>query len=255
MPVVGGLHCLLAEPRSLGSGRRERGKMSTPDRLAHRNRPAASAAPAPPARSRRADLDALRIVLCGGIILFHTLSIWSAEPIYHLKSALPSPAASVLAEFLRIAIMPFFFVLAGWSAVASLRRRDAGGFVRERVRRLLVPLVAGPLLLGSLITYRRLVPDHVLTLYSLRVDAPTHCVYCHPSRSTARVLSCSSGLCFASPLFSISFPSCCCRRRCASRGQTRAPRCRRRRSSISRRSHSRRCSLPSTATGRSCRTS
>ena len=92
-------------------------------------------------------------MLCGGIVLFHALSIYSAEPIYHLKSALPSPAASVLAELLRIAIDPLFFVLAGWSAVASLRRRGAGAFVRERARRLLVPLVAGTVLLGPLIKY------------------------------------------------------------------------------------------------------
>jgi peptidoglycan/LPS O-acetylase OafA/YrhL len=108
-------------------------------------------AAAPP--RRRADLDALRIVLCGGIVLFHALSIYSAEPIYHLKSALPSPAASVLAELLRIAIDPLFFVLAGWSAVVSLRRRGAGDFVRERARRLLVPLVAGTVLLGPFIKY------------------------------------------------------------------------------------------------------
>jgi fucose 4-O-acetylase-like acetyltransferase len=106
-----------------------------------------------PALRRRADLDALRIVLCGGIVLFHALSVYSAEPIYHLKSALASPAASVLAEFLRIAIMPLFFVLAGWSAVVSLRGRGAGAFVRERARRLLVPLVAGTVLLGPFIKY------------------------------------------------------------------------------------------------------
>src|SRR5262249_27602867 len=172
MPVVGGLHCLLAEPRSLGSGRRERGKMSTPDRLAHRNRPAASAAPAPPARSRRADLDALRIVLCGGIVLFHTLSIWSAEPIYHLKSALPSPAASVLAEFLRIAIMPFFFVLAGWSAVASLRRRGTAGFLPGGARRLLVPLVAGIVLLGPFIKYIELTHGRDIGFHGLWLVPP-----------------------------------------------------------------------------------
>jgi peptidoglycan/LPS O-acetylase OafA/YrhL len=102
---------------------------------------------------RRTDLDALRVVLCGGIVLFHTLSIYSAEPIYHLKSALPSPAASVLAELLRIAILPLFFVLAGWSAVVSLRARGAGRFVRERARRLLVPLCAGTILFGPVIKY------------------------------------------------------------------------------------------------------
>ena len=62
-------------------------------------------------------------------------------------------AASVPAEFLRIAILPLVFVLAGWSAVVSLRARGAGRFVRARARRLLVPLVAGIALLGPLIKY------------------------------------------------------------------------------------------------------
>lgn len=131
---------------------------SPPPRAKDRGGARAGSSPATPSRDdetprRRADLDALRIVLCGGIVLFHALSIYSAEPIYHLKSALPSPAASVLAELLRIAIMPLFFVLAGWSAVVSLRRRGAGDFMRERARRLLVPLVAGTVLLGPFIKY------------------------------------------------------------------------------------------------------
>jgi glucans biosynthesis protein C len=102
---------------------------------------------------RRGDIASLRILLCAGIILFHVLSIFAAEPIYHLKSAVVSPTASVLAEFLRIAIVPLFFVLAGWSAVASLRRRSVGGFVRERVKRLVVPLCVGGALFGSVIKY------------------------------------------------------------------------------------------------------
>ena len=102
---------------------------------------------------RRADFVSLRIMLCAGIILFHALSIFSAEPIYHLKSALPSPAASVLAEFLRIAILPLFFVLAGWSSVASLRARSPGGFMRERARRLLAPLCFGTVVFGPVIKY------------------------------------------------------------------------------------------------------
>jgi peptidoglycan/LPS O-acetylase OafA/YrhL len=124
-----------------------------------------------PAR-RRADLDALRIVLCGGIVLFHALSIYSAEPIYHLKSALPSPAASVLAELLRIAIMPLFFVLAGWSAVVSLRTRRAGAFVRERARRLMVPLVAGTVLLGPLIKYVELTHGRDIGFHGLWLVPP-----------------------------------------------------------------------------------
>jgi peptidoglycan/LPS O-acetylase OafA/YrhL len=54
---------------------------------------------------------------------------------------------------LRIAILPLFFVLAGWSAVVSLRTRPAVRFVRERARRLVVPLIAGTVLMGPLIKY------------------------------------------------------------------------------------------------------
>jgi len=124
------------------------------------------------AAGRRTDLDALRIVLCAGIVLFHALMIYSAEPIYHLKSALPSPVASALAWLLHIAIMPLFFAIAGWSAVASLRRRDAGAFARERARRLVVPLVAGTVLLGPFIKYVELAHGRDIGFHGLWLVPP-----------------------------------------------------------------------------------
>ena len=75
--------------------------------------------------NRRTDIDLLRVVLCGVVILMHALLIFSDEPRYHLKSALPSAVASLLYEFLHFTAMPSFFVLAGWSAVASLRMPNA----------------------------------------------------------------------------------------------------------------------------------
>jgi peptidoglycan/LPS O-acetylase OafA/YrhL len=116
---------------------------------------------APPAASpsraatphRRTDLDAMRIVLCAGVVLFHVMSIWTAEPIYHLKSAVASPTISVLAPLLHVSTVPTFFVLAGWSAVTSLRRRGVRDFVRERAARLLVPLCVGTAVLGPVIKY------------------------------------------------------------------------------------------------------
>ncbi len=116
--------------------------------------PGPALAPAQRAASaRRTDLDALRLLLCVAIMLLHAAVIFSAEPIYHLKSAETSFAATVLSEFLRVTAMPGFFVLAGWSAIASLRGRSPGGFARERVTRLLVPLIAGVMLLGPIVKY------------------------------------------------------------------------------------------------------
>ena len=107
----------------------------------------------PEVRPRRTDLDALRIVICGAIILAHALLIFAAEPHYHLKSDRPLLAASVTYEFLHLTTLAVFFVLAGWSALTSLRRRGPVPFLKERATRLLPPLAVGTVLFGSVIKY------------------------------------------------------------------------------------------------------
>jgi peptidoglycan/LPS O-acetylase OafA/YrhL len=120
-------------------------------------KPPPSGAPLPSAssevRTRRTDLDALRIVICGAIILAHAFLIFAAEPHYHLKSDAPLFAASVSYEFLHLTTLATFFTLAGWSALTSLRRRGSVPFLKERATRLLPPLVVGTLLFGSVIKY------------------------------------------------------------------------------------------------------
>lgn len=119
--------------------------------------PGRAAAAAPPAaavrQARRTDLDAIRILICAAIILSHALLIFGADPNYHLKSEVPSWAATIVFDFVRVTSLAPFFVIAGWSAVASLRRRSAGQFVLERATRLLVPLIVGTALFGSIIKY------------------------------------------------------------------------------------------------------
>jgi len=102
---------------------------------------------------RRTDIDALRILICAAIVLSHALLIFGADPNYHLKSAAPSRSASFVFDFVRANSVSLFFVIAGWSAVVSLRRRSSSQFVLERVTRLLVPLFVGMALFGSIIKY------------------------------------------------------------------------------------------------------
>jgi glucan biosynthesis protein C len=120
-------------------------------------KPQPSGVPVPSAtsevRTRRTDLDALRILICGAIILAHAFLIFAAEPHYHLKSDAPLFAASVSYEFLHLTTLAVFFVLAGWSALTSLRRRGPVPFLKERVTRLLPPLALGTVLFGSVIKY------------------------------------------------------------------------------------------------------
>jgi glucan biosynthesis protein C len=102
---------------------------------------------------RRTDIDVLRILICAAIILSHALLIFGSDPNYHLKSAVPSRGASIVFDFVRVNSLPLFLVIAGWSAIISLRRRSSGQFVLERGARLLVPLVVGSALFGSIIKY------------------------------------------------------------------------------------------------------
>jgi hypothetical protein len=104
-------------------------------------------------RARRIDLDVIRILICAAIILSHALLIFAADPNYHLKSEVPSLGATIVFDLVRATTLPLFFVIAGWSAVASLRKRSPGQFALERVARLLVPLVVGTVLFGSAIKY------------------------------------------------------------------------------------------------------
>ncbi|MDO8979951.1 MAG: acyltransferase family protein [Afipia sp.] len=117
---------------------------------------------------RRTDLDALRIVLCAAVILLHAFMIFSADPYYHIKSAQPSPFASVVAEFLRVTAMVTFFTIAGYAAVTSLRRRSPLQFMKERALRLLVPLVVGIWTSGTIIKYVEMMHGRDLGLHGLR---------------------------------------------------------------------------------------
>jgi peptidoglycan/LPS O-acetylase OafA/YrhL len=105
---------------------------------------------------RRTDLDALRILFCASVILSHALLIFAFEPRYHIKSADSSLVASVLYEFIHATTMPAFMLIAGWSAVKSLRGRGPGQFLWERLKRLLVPLAFGIATFGSVIKYLEL---------------------------------------------------------------------------------------------------
>jgi peptidoglycan/LPS O-acetylase OafA/YrhL len=124
------------------------------------------------AADRRTDIDLLRVVFCGAVILQHALLIFAAEPRYHVKSAASWAIASTLNEFLHFTVMPGFFLLAGWSAVVSLRHRRPGQFLGERVRRVFVPLVAGVVFLGPIIKYVELCNGRDMGLGGFRLAPP-----------------------------------------------------------------------------------
>ena len=97
-------------------------------------------------RDRRADLDWLRVSAFGLLILYHAGMAWSGWS-WHVTS---SDSIGWLREgmrFLNRWRMPLIFVVSGAAIMLALGTRAPAVFARDRVRRLLVPLVFGMVVL------------------------------------------------------------------------------------------------------------
>lgn len=97
-------------------------------------------APDPPATERRPELDALRALVVVGLIFFHSAMVFDTEGDFYVKNDATTNVTAAAGPVV-VWAMPLMFVIAGVGAATSLRRRGAGGFAVERVRRLGVPLV------------------------------------------------------------------------------------------------------------------
>src|SRR5262249_50884762 len=120
--------------------------------------------------ARRPDVDWLRVTATWLLFVFHAAKVFDPAPFFHIRHTETSLGMLVLAGFIGLWHMPLFFVLAGWSIPASLGARGTAGFLRERVARLVVPLVAGTLCFGPIMKYLELRSGLELTATGLRVS-------------------------------------------------------------------------------------
>ena len=77
-----------------------------------------------------------------GLVFFHSARVFDTGSFY-VKNDPTSEAVTIALFFMALWGMPLLFVIAGTGMWYSLRSRSAGQFARERVRRLLVPLIFG----------------------------------------------------------------------------------------------------------------
>jgi uncharacterized protein (DUF2147 family)/peptidoglycan/LPS O-acetylase OafA/YrhL len=120
-------------------------------------------------RTRRPDIDWLRVGATYLLFIFHVGMVFNPAPFFHIRNADLSFTMLVVCGFISLWHMPLFFLLAGWSAASSLAARGTGGFVAERVRRLVIPLLAGCVLLAPAIKYVELRSGLDLNHAALRV--------------------------------------------------------------------------------------
>jgi len=114
--------------------------------------PAASTRRLEQVPARRGELDLLRALVVVGLVFFHTAVLFGAGE-FPMKAATESPVATVFIAFGATWGMPLLFVVSGMGIWYSLRSRGVGAFARERVRRLLVPLLTGLVALVPLQVY------------------------------------------------------------------------------------------------------
>jgi hypothetical protein len=95
---------------------------------------------------RRRDLDLMRMFVVVGLVFFHTARIFDTGDFY-VKNDPTSELVSIAIAFAAMWGMPLLFVISGMAIWYSLRSRTMKAFSWERVRRLLVPLVFGVLVI------------------------------------------------------------------------------------------------------------
>jgi len=98
----------------------------------------ADTAPAKP--TRQYYIDWLRVLAILIIFTFHSARFFDSLD-WHVKNTVTTTGFSIYITFISSWIMPLFFVLSGASIYYALQSRSTGYFAKERVTRLLVPLV------------------------------------------------------------------------------------------------------------------
>lgn len=112
--------------------------------------------------ARRYDLDWIRVIAILLIFVFHSLRAFNFSD-WHIKNATASQAAQSITNFMDTWIMPIIFVVSGAAAALSMRDgsiRTAGKFLKDKVLRLIVPLIFADFVGGYLQVYIERISHH-----------------------------------------------------------------------------------------------
>jgi glucans biosynthesis protein C len=96
-----------------------------------------------PKPDRRYDLDALRVLAFGLLILYHVGMFYVADWGWHIKSAYTAEWLKWPMRVVNAWRMPLLFLISGLAVHLLMQRAGPGAFAWMRTRRLLVPLLFG----------------------------------------------------------------------------------------------------------------
>ena len=94
----------------------------------------------PASVQRRYDLDWLRVLGILSVFVFHSTRFFPLED-WHVKNAVTYAWVQAFESFVVIWMMPIIFLISGASLFYAMNKGGAGTFFKDKVLRLLVPLV------------------------------------------------------------------------------------------------------------------
>jgi glucan biosynthesis protein C len=112
--------------------------------------------------TRQYYLDWIRLVTIILVFLFHCGRFFDSDD-WHVKNAATSGTADVLSFFMVQWMMPLFFFISGASTWLALQSKSSSTFINDRIKRILVPLVFGILILSPHQVYFERLSHHQFT--------------------------------------------------------------------------------------------
>lgn len=91
--------------------------------------------------ARRVELDWARTLVVLGLVPVHAASLFTPTADLYLKNPETNPAMTLIGVFLGVFGMPLLFFVAGAAAWFGLETRTNARYVKERISRLLVPML------------------------------------------------------------------------------------------------------------------
>ncbi|MHA1525543.1 MAG: acyltransferase family protein [Promethearchaeota archaeon] len=101
---------------------------------------------------RRYELDWLRILAIILLFFYHSAKVFDTAD-FHINNGERDFGLTIFVGIVTAFIMPLFFLLSGMSIFYSLRKREAGVFAKERIKRIIIPFIFGILFLLSIHSY------------------------------------------------------------------------------------------------------
>ena len=102
--------------------------------------------------TRRYDLDWLRVLAILSVFIYHSTRFFNLGD-WHVKNIVTHPWVELWNQFALTWLMPFIFVISGASLYYAMNKGGVVKFVKDKVLRLLVPLLVGAFTHASLQVY------------------------------------------------------------------------------------------------------